>query len=224
MNTRVLQIIVALLVGFISPYAWSLDIKVLTIEGVIGPGDAGQYPADAAFSWIDHRYPGSTVSHIWQLAPGTDGGLLIGQAQPLKGALTEARPMYNIQSWLYSIGDGITFKPDNSLDFSNLRMDWGDTILDLGNTPGFDSLVPFVSDISQLSGTENGYVIYADNSYDLIYHSAGLCDGCILTVHFHGNALAVPEPRVVLLWLFGLALLYVRLRRPNRGQHAMTLP
>ena len=189
------------------------DLSVLTIDGVVGPGDAGHYPADAAFSWIDHHFPDNSVSHIWELAAGTDGGILLGQGQPGRGELTEVRPMYNLNSWLYTVGDGITLNPDNSLDFANLRMNWGGSLFDLGNAPGFAPLVPLVADITQLTGNDNGYAIYADHTYDLIYHSAGQCDGCVLTIHFHGSALPVPEPQTYLFWLAGLGLIFARLRR-----------
>jgi len=121
--------------------------------------------------------------------------------------------MYNQSSWLYTVDSGITLTADKALDFSNLFMSWGETILALGAQPGFDPLVPLVADITQISETANGYAVYADASYDLIYRSQGLCDGCVLTLHFHGNASPVPEPKQTLLWLTGLALLYGNLRR-----------
>ena len=227
------QALVALIFLCASSVSLSAGPGILTIDGVVGPGNVGSYPPDAVFSWIDHRYPGNDGSHIWELAAGTDGGILLGQGQPVKGELTEVRPMYNLKSWLYTVSDGIKFNGDSSLDFSNLRMDWGGTILDLGTAPGFDPLVPLISDITQLSGNQNGYVIYADNSYDLIYHSAGLCDGCILTVHFHGMALPVPEAQTLMLWCAGLGLIGTivllrekrrdawsgRLRRGHSGRH-----
>lgn len=211
MRKLVIQFLVALVAVCGASFSHSSDINLLTIEGVIGPGDVGSYPVDSGFSWIDHRYPDADASHIWQLAAGTDGGVLPGQAQPGKGALTEVRPMYNINSWLYTVDSGITFNPDDSIDFGNLRMKWGTTILNLGMAPGFDPLVPLVSDISLLTNAGNGYVVHGDGSYDLIYRSAGLCEGCELTVHFHGIASSVPEPGISWLWLFGLALVSFRL-------------
>jgi hypothetical protein len=211
-STRALLVLAVLCT---SPSSQAFEIGVLTIEGIVGPGAVGHYPANAAFSWIDHRYPSNTLSHIWQLAPGSDGGIMLGQAQPNAGELTEVRPMYNQDSWLYTIGSGITLTADKALDFSNLFMSWGGTILALGAHLGFDPFVPLVADITQLSNTANGYAVYADASYDLIYHSAGLCNGCELTLHFHGNASPVPEPKDTLLWLTGLALLYGNLRRKS---------
>jgi hypothetical protein len=187
------------------------DINFLSIEGVTGPGDVGAYPADAGFSWSAHRYPDATVSHIWQLAPGSDGGIVLGQAQSGRGAITEVRPMYNINSWLYSVGGGVTFNANSALDFSTMHLKWGDADLQFGVSPGFDSLIPLVSDITALTGTENGYVVYGDGKYDLIYHDAGLCDGCEITLHLHGMAMAVPEPGNSLLWMLGLASVSIRL-------------
>ena len=223
------QALVALVFLCASSVSLAAGPGTLTIDGVVGPGGVGSYPPDAAFSWIDHRYPDNSVSHIWELAAGTDGGILLGQGQPGKGELTEVRPMYNLNSWLYTVADGIKLNGDSSLDFSNLRMDWGGTILDLGTAPGFDPLVPLISDITQLSGNQNGYAIYSDNSYDLIYHSAGLCDGCILTVHFHGNALPVPEPQAFMLWCAGLGSIGARVlfrqrrRNASSGHHSFSM-
>lgn len=215
MSRTLTRVILALVVLCLSPISLASEIGVLTIQGVIRPGAVGHYPANSAFSWIDHRYPSNSLSHIWQLAPGSDGGILLGQAQQNAGELTQVRPMYNQNSWLYTVGNGITLTTDKTLDFSNLFMSWGETTLALGVDPGFDPLVPLVADITQLSGTANGYAVYADASYDLIYHSRGLCADCVLTLHLHGNAMPVPEPKGTLLWLTGLALLYGSLRRKS---------
>lgn len=216
MSRILTQALLVLAVLCTSPSSQALEISVLSIQGVIGPGAVGNYPVNSAFSWIDHRYPSNRLSHIWQLAPGSDGGILLSQAQQNAGEVTEVRPMYNQPSWLYTVGSGITLGADKALDFSNLFMSWGETILALGAQPGFDSLVPLVADITQIPETANGYAVYADASYDLIYHSRGLCNDCVLTLHLHGNVSPVPEPKSTLLWLTGLALLYGNLRR--RGE------
>lgn len=61
--------------------AQAAAITFLGIDGMLGSGDAGNYPVDAEFSWISHRYPGSTSAHIWTLAPGSNGGVIVGSAQ-----------------------------------------------------------------------------------------------------------------------------------------------
>lgn len=187
------------------------DIDFLGIEGIAGPGDVGAYPSDSDFSWIAHRQPDNSLSHLWQLAPGSDGGIVLGLAQSGRGAITEVRPMYNINSWLYSVGAGVTFDSNSALDFSTMHLKWGEADLQFGMSPGFDPLIPLVSDITQLIDIENGYVVYGDGKYDLIYHDAGLCDGCVVTLHLHGVAMSVPEPGNGLLWLLGLASLSIRL-------------
>lgn len=186
--------------------AQAASVAALSVDGYLGPGIAGSYPINATYSWISHLYPGNTVPHSWTQAPGTDGGILIGQAQPNTGEITSVRPMYNQNAWLYSVGNGVTVNPvDDSVNFQNLRMDWGGTILDLGNAPGTNPIVPLVADINSLSGTDNGWQWLGDNSYQLLYHSAGLCDGCQLTIHLYGNV--VPVPILPTVWLFGSGLL-----------------
>lgn len=195
------------------------SITALTVDGYLGPGTAGSYPISATYSWISNLYPGNTVPHSWTQAPGTGGGILIGQAQPNSGEVTAVRPMYNQSAWLYSVGNGVTMNPvDDSLNFQNLRMSWGGTILDLGNAPGTNPVIPLVADISTLSGTDNGWQWLSDNSYQLLYHSAGLCDGCQLTIHLYGSVVPVPIPPATLLLVSGLSGLFglARMRRRTR--------
>lgn len=71
-------------------------VTFLGIEGELGAGGAGNYPLDAEFSWISHRFPGSTTAHIWTLAPGSDGGMRVGAAQPGAGEITLARAMCTV--------------------------------------------------------------------------------------------------------------------------------
>lgn len=206
MFKHLMKALFALAVMYGVPVSHASSINFLSIEGVISPGDAGAYPPDAGFSWIAHRFPGNSVSHIWKLAPGSDGGIVLGQAQPGRGEITAVRPMYNVDSWLYSIGGGVTLDVNGALDFSNMHLGWGDTDLSLGMSPGFDPLIPLVTDITGLGDTGNGYVVYGDGKYDLIYHSAGQCDGCVITLHLHGMATAVPEPGLPWLFVAGLFL------------------
>jgi hypothetical protein len=204
MNLYLQKAFFALIFSLCVSSAQAGSIAMLTIDGMLGPGDAGSYPVDALFSWSEHRYPGETVGHVWTLAPGTDGGIFLAQAQPSKGGMTAKRDMYNMPSWFYSVGNGITINADESLDFENFRMSWGGTILDLGNVPGYSASIPKLADISQLSGTSNGWVLQNDGTYNLIFRSAGLCDGCELTVHLHGTAHPVPLPSA--FWLLGAGL------------------
>ncbi|MHB8623519.1 MAG: hypothetical protein ACYC9J_14330 [Sulfuricaulis sp.] len=186
--------------------AQAANIASLTVEGYLGPGTNGSYPVDATYSWISNLYPGSTVADSWTQAPGTDGGIIIGQAQPNAGEINAPRPMFNENSWLYSVGNGVTVNPaDNSVDFQNLQMYWGGSILDLGAAPGTNPIIPLVADIKALSGTENGWQWLSDNSYQLIYHSVGICADCQLTIHLYGNVALVPIPPTV--WLLGSGLM-----------------
>lgn len=195
------------------------SINILTIESGLGPGIVGSYSLNSMFSWIEHRYPGTTSGHSWTLAPGTDEGILLGQAQP-NHDITANRLMYNMPSWLYSVGNGITINEDESINFQNLRLYWGGTILDLGNAPGYTAAIPRLTDFSELSATSNGWVLENDGIYSLIFHTAGLCDGCELTIHLYGTAQPVPLPSAFWLFTSSLAGLYgIAYRRKARINH-----
>ncbi|MEW6330268.1 MAG: hypothetical protein AB1560_02305 [Pseudomonadota bacterium] len=186
--------------------AQAASIAALTIDGYIDSGIVGSYPVNATYSWISNLFPANTVPHSWTQAPGTDGGILIGQAQPNTGEITAPRPMYNQDSWLYSVGNGVTVNSvDGALNFQDMRMYWGGTILDLGNAPGTNPIIPLVADINALSGTENGWQWLSDNSYQLLYHSVGSCSECQLTIHLYGSVVPVPIPAAA--WLFGFGLM-----------------
>lgn len=196
------------------------SINILIIEGGLGPGIVGSYSLNSMFSWIEHRYPGSTSGHSWTLAPGTDGGILLGQSQPNQAEITANRPMYNTPSWLYSVGNGISINEDESLDFQNLRLFWGEMILNPGTAPGYNTTIPRLTDASQLSATSNGWVLETDETYNLIFHTAGLCEGCELTIHLYGTALPVPLPSAFWLFTSSLAgLLGIAHRRKPKIHH-----
>lgn len=198
-----------------SASAHAANISAFTVNGYLGPGDAISYPVDAPFSWISHLYPDNTGPHSWTQDAGTDGGIIFGHLQPSKGEITAVRPMYNLNSWLFSVGSGLSISPaDNSVNFQNLQMNWGGTILDLGNAPGINPIIPLVADITALSGTENGWQWLTDGSYQLLYHSIGLCDGCQLTVHLTGQVVSVPIPAALFLFGSGVAGLF-RVKKAN---------
>lgn len=198
--------IVVLITCLLAAPAYAAIISSFTINGYLGPGDATIYPVDAPYSWISHLYPDNTVPHSWTQAAGTDGGIIFSRAQPGKGEINAVRPMYNLNSWLFSVGGGLSIDAfSNTVNFQNLQMNWGGTILDLGNAPGTSPYIPLVADITALSGGENGWQWLSDGSYQLIYHSNGLCDGCQLTIHLTGNVVTVPVPTALFLFGSGFA-------------------
>lgn len=199
-SSRIAILVVCL--AFTPTYA--AVVSSFTINGYLGPGDAAIYPVDAPYSWISHLYPGNSIPHSWTQAAGTDGGIIFARVQSGKGEITAVRPMYNLNSWLFSVGTGLSISAsDNTVNFRNLQMNWGGTILDLGNAPGTSPDIPLVADITALSGTENGWQWLSDGSYQLLYHSNGLCDGCQLTIHLTGNVVTVPVPAALFLFAPG---------------------
>ena len=86
--------------------------------------------------------------------------------------------MYNQASWLFSVGGGLAInQTDGTLDFSNLRI------------------------YLLLSRTVNGWATQADGTYQLIFRSSSLCDGCEVTIHLYGSVVPVPVPAA--FWLLG---------------------
>lgn len=189
--------------GLIAPGKAS-SVTLLGIDGMLGPGGAGAYPLDADFSWISHRYPGSVEAHIWTLAPGSDGGVVVGVAQSGHGEITAARAMYNLSSWLFSVGDGVRYDQlTNSFDMANLRLNWGGTIYDFGFAGGVTSQVGMVSDAEAVVGA-NGWWLDQTGDYHLVFRGDGQCEGCELTVHLTGQMAVVPLPATA--WLLGAGL------------------
>lgn len=177
-----------LLAIVIAPPARALDVATfLGIEGALGPGGFGNYPLDADFSWISHRFPGSASAHIWTLAPGSDGGVIMNTAQPGQSQITAARAMYNVPSWLFSVADGIPFDPHaQTFDFTNIRLHWGEDIYDFGFGSTRPGQVPHVAS-PQDAQSANGWWLDAQGKYHLVFRGDGQCAGCELTVHLTGQ-------------------------------------
>lgn len=166
-------------------------VTYLSIEGMLGPGDAGSYPVDAAFSWISHRFPGNDVSHIWTLAPGSDGGVVLDTAQPGRGQITAVRQMYNVNSWLISTADGVHSRAlTEELDFTNMRLAWGGVIYDFGFGATNSGLVPRVAGPEAVRSANGWWRDNVAGKYHLVFRGKGQCDGCVLTVHLVGQMTA----------------------------------
>lgn len=190
-RVRIAPVFAALLVGAMPAQAAEL-VTYLSIEGMLGPGDAGNYPLDAEFSWISHRFPGNDIAHIWTLAPGSDGGVTLDAAQPARGQITAVRQMYNINSWLVSGADGVQYRAlAQELDFSNIRLSWGGVVYDFGFGTTTSGLVPRVAGPEAVQSANGWWRDSVTGKYHLIFRGEGQCDGCVLTVHLVGQMTAV---------------------------------
>lgn len=179
--------VIALLLVGAMPVQAATVVTFLGINGMLGPGSAGNYPLDANFSWISHRFPGNTSAHIWTLAPGSDGGVIMNAAQPGQGRITAPRPMYNVTSWLFSTGSGIRFNPQTEvMDFTRMRLAWGEDIYDFGFGATRSGLVPHIAG-PQAAQNANGWWLDTQGKYHLIFRGDGQCVGCELTVHLTGQ-------------------------------------
>lgn len=171
-----------------APARAAMLVTFLGIDGQLGPGAAGNYPLDAEFSWISHHFPGNTVAHIWTLAPGSDGGIIIHAAQPGQGQITAPRNMYNVTSWLFSVDTGVVFDHSTEmLDVSNLRLFWGVDVYDFGFGSTRSGQVPHIAG-PQDAQAANGWWQDAQGKYHLVFRGDGQCEGCELTVHLTGLA------------------------------------
>lgn len=161
-------------------------VTFLGIDGMLGPGAVGNYALDAPFSWISHRFPGSATAHLWTLAPGADGGVIVNAAQPGRGQVSAPRPMYNVTSWLFSVVDGVRFDPmAETLNFTSTRLTWGDDVYDFGFGAARTGLVPYVTG-PQDAQSANGWWRDAQR-YHVVFRGDGQCAGCELTVHLTGT-------------------------------------
>lgn len=217
--------ILALAATLVCAPAKAVPITFLGIDGMLGPGGAGNYPLDADFSWISHRYPGNVDAHIWTLAPGSDGGVTVGSAQTGRGEITAPRAMYNLTSWLYSVGSGVQFDDlTDSFDVSDLRLSWGGTDYDFGFGGGISGLVPLVAGEGAVADA-NGWWLDGAGYYHLVFRGNGQCEGCELTVHLTGQLTEVPLPAAAWLFGSGLAGLLFGVRRSGqRTCHRSPLP
>lgn len=202
-HLRILKSLVCLGLLYISPVNASTFSK-LTLPGSFQPpGISGTFSNTAQFSWIKHRFPTNTNYFSWNFGGGTDGGVIFGQPQSF-GALTDIFIMFNQPAAFYSVGNGLSIDINNTIDMSNLRMKQAGNIIDVGSGSGFNTLVPYVADLSLLAAGENGWSINSAGAYHLFYNTRGTCLDCEMTVHLYGKAV-VPIPATV--WLFGSGLL-----------------
>jgi len=175
-------------------------ITMLTLPGEYQPpGIVGAFPDDADFSWIKHRYPEGAGYHSWNFGGGKDGGVIFGQPQAFT-EMTDVFTMFNQPTGFYSVGSGLSIDLNNRIDMSNLRMWHAAEITDVGSGSGFDTFVPYLTDITLLGAGENGWSIDSSGAYHLFYNTAGICAGCEMTIHLYGTAV-VPVPAAI--WLFG---------------------
>lgn len=216
-NTAIRSVLAGVLLGLANltmPQVQAATVSFLGIDGELGPGSYGNYPLDADFSWISHRFPDNTDAHIWTLAAGTAGGVAIASAQPGRGEITAVRDMYNQPSWLFSTGDGVQFdEPTQTFDLTGLQLNWAGTIYDFGFGGGvYSALVPLVAAAGD-TASANGWWLDADGDYHLVFRGTGQCDGCELTVHLTGQVTLVPLPAAGVLMLSGLLVLAGHARR-----------
>ncbi len=189
-RTRVFAACLLLILALpaVAPVRAADVVTYLGIEGMLGAGSAGNYPLDAEFSWISHRFPDNAQAHIWTLAPGSDGGIIINTPQPGKGQITAPRAMYNINSWLFSINTGIQSNPlAEVLDFSNMRLYWGGDVYDFGFGTTTSGLIPHVAGPDDVLAANGWWLEATSGKYHLIFRGNGQCAGCVLTVHLVGQ-------------------------------------
>ena len=174
------------------------SISSLTIVGAYEPGIVGTRPITIQFSWLTNTltYGGK---HTWTYGPGVDGGILFGKPQEYVYVPQEDRfsgisswfLMFNQDTVLFSVNNGITIDESSTIDMANLRMLWGTAIMDYGSGAGTSTLVPLVQDIAALSAGESGWMINPDGFYHLIYEAgSGICGtSCATTIHFYGKVI-----------------------------------
>lgn len=114
--------------------------------------------------------------------------------------------MYNLNSWMFSVGDGILYDQNTeTFDFSDVRLYWGGHIYDFGFGAGYSALIPHVAGPGDVAAA-NGWWADADN-YHLVFRGAGQCAGCELAVHLTGQMIAAPLPGAAVLVMSGLGVL-----------------
>ncbi len=197
MLRRLLRYGILTLLLIVSPVG-AQSISSLTIVGAYEPGIVGTRPITTQFSWLTNTllYGGK---HTWTYGPGTDGGILFGVPQEyiyvppddrLSG-ISSWLLMFNKDTVLFSVNNGITIDDGNTINMANLRMLWGPDVMDYGSGAGTSTLVPLVQDIAALGPEESGWMTNPDGSYHLIYQAgAGTCGtACATTIHLYGKVL-----------------------------------
>lgn len=192
-----------LFAGFLAASSFSVQaVTMLTLPGSFQPpGIIGTFANDSQFSWIKHRFPANDY-FSWRFGGGTDGGVIFDQPQEYT-SMTDVFTMFNQPAGFYSVANGLTIDSNNTIDMSNIRMRHAGDVIDIGSGSGFDTLVPFLTDISLLGAGDNGWSIDTDGAYHLFYNTSGICVDCEMTIHFYGAAVPVPAA----VWLFGSGLI-----------------
>lgn len=179
-------------------------ISMLTLPGSFEPpGIIGTFSDTSEFSWIKHRFPANEGYFSWNFGGGSEGGVIFGESQ-LYTEMTDVFVMFNQGTGFYSVNDGISIGLNNTIDMSNLRMRHAGIVIDIGSGSGYDTLVPYLDDISLLGVNQNGWSMDGTGSYHLFYNTRGTCIDCEMTIHLYGSAV-VPVPASV--WLFASGLI-----------------
>ncbi len=160
----------------------------LGIVGVPAAAIVGSWPVNSNYSWLSNRFPDASISHSWRLHPGSDGGIVLANAQPY-GALTAEFLMFNVNTALYSTEVGITIDSSETVNLDKLIRQAGNNVFSLGSASGANPLVPLVQDITLLAPGENGWQLNPDGSYHLIFNTVGTCPDCDMKIHFYGSAI-----------------------------------
>ena len=184
----------------------------MTIDGVYQPSDVGTEPISADYSWLWLEFAGG-ARFTWHYGPGTDGGIVFAKAQghpPYDdgngggtvfldpGELTGEFLFLNEPAVLFTVENGITINEDLSISMRNLRLFRGIFESDIGSGLAGDAMVREVSDITELAEGENGWQLYADGRYDLVFYTNWL--GQQAAIHFAGQMVADPAPRITGVW------------------------
>jgi len=186
-------------------------ISILTLPGSFeSPGILDTFPEYSNYSWLSHRQSSDHRYFSWRFGGGSDGGVIFNQLQEYT-EMTDTFVMFNQNTGLFSVNDGIQINDDYSIDMANLRMWQSSQIYDLGDASEFETLIPFFDDLSIRLDGQNGWSI-TGNEYHLFYNTRGICDTCEMVIHLHGMTV-VPIPSSILLFLSGVGFLGVGFKR-----------
>lgn len=203
---------IIVLSAFLGCKAYADHLSGLTIFGQYQPSTVGTFPVTSDFSWLWLEFAGG-ARFSWRFGPGTDGGIVFGQAQPhppydsgsgygtaygTSGTLTDVFTFLNEPTVFFSAAGGIAIAADDSLDLSNLRLFRGVNEVNLGAGVAADVIVPLVADITALPKGKNGWQLRPDGSYLLVYYTAFA--GAPMALHLAGTAIPMPPPTVTGFW------------------------